>query len=564
VSALNGVAETTFAAARGAGRRVDVLLARPRAVLGSLIGLQLAAVALLAASIEHNGWVFFQGGDQIGIASQAWLLGSLDLPPTELGYFWSLALTPVMWVTGPTYVQALPVVILLNVLVLGPIALLCVYGIAAHIGGRLLGYWAAFLWVVAPFASIPLWVDRYQERWTEHFLPQALGLGPLSDFPSMVLVLASAYFVVRSLEPGRLADAAFAGLLLGGAAGMKPPNALLGVGAALAYLLARRWWAAVVFGAAVLPSLLVLAYWKDKGLGQIPGISFETVALAAGTGVVAVELWIDQYIELDVDHWRTQMDQLREFFWSARVAQWAPFAGLLAVLRVRRAPIAGLLAGWLGAFLLVKGFSSRADIQANTFWRLLMPAWPAYLLLFASIPLLVPTFARRLGDRLRAPAVRPLRLRWVAVAAVLVVLVPAAVTLAATPVDEPTNAVYQDDEGNTILTSVDRDIDVRTERVADGVRVSWEDDEDWRGDVFYRVYRHDAPGTDTLCTTGYNVAIFCYLRALPIGVTRENEYLDASPPPGATYRIGVGTNWLDDPAFGDVFTFSRQSAPAGQ
>ena len=71
----------------------------------------------------------------------------------------------------------------------------------------------------------------------------------------------------------------------------------------------------------------------------------------------------------------------------------------VAVLRVRRGAVAALLGGWLGAFLVVKGFSTAGDIEANTFWRLLMPAWPAYLLLVASIPLLVPTLARRLGER---------------------------------------------------------------------------------------------------------------------------------------------------------------------
>ena len=69
-----------------------------------------------------------------------------------------------MWVTGPTYVQALPPLVVLQVLVLGPIALLCIYDLASRIGGRLLGYWASFLWAIAPFASIPLFVDRYQER----------------------------------------------------------------------------------------------------------------------------------------------------------------------------------------------------------------------------------------------------------------------------------------------------------------------------------------------------------------------------------------------------------------
>ena len=97
------------------------------------------------------------------------------------------------------------------------------------------------------------------------------------------------------------------------------------------------------------------------------------------------------------------MNQLREFFWSQRLAQWAPFAGLIAVLRVRRGAIAALLGGWLAAFLVVKGFSPRATIESGSFWRLLMPAWPAYLLLLASIPLLVPTLRAAAGSPHRGP-----------------------------------------------------------------------------------------------------------------------------------------------------------------
>ncbi len=235
------VASSSLAAARGAGRTLDWLHERPRTVVATLIVSQIAATVVLALSVAHNGWVFFQGGDQIWHVSQAWLLGHLELPPTELGYLWSLAIAPITWVTGPTYVQALPVIVVLNVLVLGPIALLCIYGIAARIGGRLLGYWAALLWVIAPFAAIPLFTDRYQERWAEHFLPQALGLTAMPDYPSMVLVLASAFFLVRSLSPDRLTDAMLAGVLLGAAGAMKPPNLLMGFGAALAYVVARRW-----------------------------------------------------------------------------------------------------------------------------------------------------------------------------------------------------------------------------------------------------------------------------------------------------------------------------------
>ena len=549
------VASTSVAAAREASRTVDVLLEHPRAVLATLASFQLVATLLLAASVPHNGWVWFHNGDQIWITTQGWLLGHLELPPTELGYLWSLVLAPIMWVTGPTFVQALPPIMALNLLVLAPIALLCVYGIASRIGGRMLGYWASFLWVVTPFASIPLFVDRYQERWTEHFLPQALGLTSLSDFPSMVAVLAAALFVVRSLDASRVAEAALAGVLLGAAGGMKPPNLLMGVGAALAYLVARRWRDGIVFGAALVPSLLVLVFWKERGLGQLPLFSLDEARVAAGAGLVALD--VDRYIELDLDHWRLQMDQLREFFWSPRLAQWAPFAGLLAVIRVCRGAIAALLGGWLAAFLLVKGFSTRADIQANTFWRLLMPAWPAYLILFAAIPLLVPTLARRLGDRLRPLEFRPLPFRWVVVAAILAVAIPTAAIAASSPSTRPERAVFQDDVGNFILTPIDDDVELDGERTGAGQRLSWTPGGPWLGDVFYRVYRIDE-GPDVECEhTDGSRSVYCFVRSVPIATTRDTEYLDIDGPPGAWYRIGVGTNWLDDDTQGDVFAFSR-------
>ena len=96
---------------------MDRLHARPRAVLGTLIGAQIAATVVLAIAVDHNGWVFFQGGDQIWLATQGWLLGQFQLAPTELGYLWSSLLTPITWVTGPTYVQALPPLVVLQVLV---------------------------------------------------------------------------------------------------------------------------------------------------------------------------------------------------------------------------------------------------------------------------------------------------------------------------------------------------------------------------------------------------------------------------------------------------------------
>ncbi len=114
----------------------------------------------------------------------------------------------------------------------------------------------------------------------------------------------------------------------------------------------------------------------------------------------------------------------------------------------------------------MKGFSPRADIQANTFWRLLMPAWPAYLLLFASIPLLVPTLARRLGDRVRPAEPDGRRSRWIAVAAVVTVRRS---RRSRSPCRRRSSrrrpsAVVQDFEGGNILTPVDDAVALRVER----------------------------------------------------------------------------------------------------
>ena len=120
------VASASTTAARGAGRTVDRLLTQPRTVLGVLVGAQVVATLALAATAPHNGWVYYQGGDQIINTTTGWLLGRLELPPTEVGFLWPLVQAPITWITGPTFVQALPPLLVVQVLVLSPIAMLCI------------------------------------------------------------------------------------------------------------------------------------------------------------------------------------------------------------------------------------------------------------------------------------------------------------------------------------------------------------------------------------------------------------------------------------------------------
>src|SRR5207244_379103 len=143
--------------------------------------------------VRHKRWVLDQGGDQTFHSSAAGSIAHGHVPESEIGFGWSYVLSPIALVFGSNYLSALPAVVILQVVVLMPVALFCVYGIAARIGGRLLGYLAAALWVLAPYAAIPLWDHRYHQKYVEQFLPQAFGLTGLADYASMVCVLVASY-----------------------------------------------------------------------------------------------------------------------------------------------------------------------------------------------------------------------------------------------------------------------------------------------------------------------------------------------------------------------------------
>ena len=126
-------------------RRLWSLIARhqPWSILGPLLVVQWLALAVFAVVATHNGWLYYQGGDQSYYWTDAHLLSQWTLPVALVGYAWSYLLIPVAFFAGSNVLSGLPVVIVLNALFLLPVALLCVYGIATRIAGRVFGYWAA-------------------------------------------------------------------------------------------------------------------------------------------------------------------------------------------------------------------------------------------------------------------------------------------------------------------------------------------------------------------------------------------------------------------------------------
>jgi hypothetical protein len=519
---------------------------RPAYVLGVLVGVQWFAVLVFALTVRHNGWVYYAGGDQLWHYSGAYLLAHGDLPRALVGYGWSILLAPVAAFAGPSLVSALPALVLFNTLVLLPVALLCIYGIASRIAGRIFGYFAAALWIAIPYLGILFVQPGYHQKYTELTLPQALGLASVPDFPSTVGLVVAAYLALRAVEGTSWPAAAGSGLAAGYAIAIKPSNALFLVAPAV-LILAARWRAALPFVAGLAPALLTLALWKYRGLGELAAAPAEPMRYAGG-GL------LDRVHRPELNTWSHLHQVLlgfREHFWIARVIEWLPLAGLVALLL--RSLRGFLLVGtWFIAYLLVKGTYVLASLDDASFFRLLMPAFPAYVLLTASVVLLVP------GVRARAAPATPLlsqrKLTYAVVAAAVVfAAVPLGVIAATPPLhDSGTKAVQL----GISLIPVSGEFEPQATAESDGVHVRWRAQPSKGGKVFYRVFRGHEP--DVACGGRLNnAADDCRLYADDLGATTGTEAIDHPPAGKWTYRVGVAANWLNDPKLGDVYVLSR-------
>jgi len=551
------------------GRAADAAANRVVVSLSAIVALQIAATVALFFSINRNGWLTYQGGDQIWLVTSGWLLGDGLIGYGLTSHGWPMLVAPLTWITGGSHIQLLPLTDVLQVGILGPIATLAVYDIGTRLAGRLAGLWCAAAFVVAPFAAIPYFVQRYHDSWVDQFLPQALGLTQQADFPSVVAVLVSAALTLRALEAGAHREAILAGTFAGVALALKPANALFLGGPALAFLLARRYAHAGLFAVALGPALLALTIWKAKGLGEVPLFAQGELRFAAGAGdpvVGSVTTWFDRTVHLNFDTWKENMSNLREFTWSARVIQFLPLAGMLAVAR-RSVPAAGLLTGWLLGYVVVKGAADVATVESGSYWRLIMPALPAFAILVAAVPLLVPTFLGRMGDRLAPSRARPVGWRWTIAVVAVTGLVPLAWLVAAPQMraelnpTPPPGFVVNEVIVDLIGVPADDDIIALEVRREGSANVLTWTDSTTRAETFYRVYRASPSRSffDMICEPRGPER--CELRSETLVTTRERRYVDPEPPTDAVYRIGVAANWLDDETRGDVFAVSPPVAP---
>jgi hypothetical protein len=572
----NGHFPHTLPGARPPLRRLGALGRQPWLVLVPLLAIQWLALLVFALSVPRNGWLFYQGGDQTYFYTDSWVLAHGHIPDSKVGYAWSLLLAPLPALLGPSFLAAVPAIVLFQAVVLAPIALLAVYGIGARIGGRAIGYGAAVLWVAVPYASIPLFVDRYHEKFVQQFLPQAVGLTGLGDYPSTVCLLVAGYYLVRCLDTRAPAEAVLAGLATGLALGIKPANVLFLGGPLVAFLVARRWREGAAFAAAMVPAAFALAIWKARGLGYLPILTPDPQALAAAGGAVGVRgspplgVVVSRYLELNWDHLHANYLYLREVFWSTRLVQWLPVAGFLAVARLSW-PKALLLAGWLAGFILVKGSSTEASLEQGTLLRLIMPALPAFVLLTAAIPLLLPEIGPRIAARfpVRTSGLR-LRSAPVLAGAAAFGLLPLAVLAFLPPLQDGRAATLS---AQSVYVPVGQEFALRstTSVGGAGIDLAWEPRTAGSTRIFYAIYRSPAEfridkgspedfpivREGLLCEARPGGADKCSIEMDRVATTREPHWHDAPAPGRWTYRIGVAANWVDDEALGDTLILSR-------
>jgi hypothetical protein len=356
---------------------VDVHTARipPWAVLPPLAVAGWLVVVGVASKVVHTGWLYHLGGDERTTYTTAWLLAHGLIPVAPGAYLYSMLLAPVAAAAGPSLLSGARPAIVLNVAVLGTIALLTVYALAKAVAGRRYAYLVTAAWVAAPLIVIPYFLLDYHRRFFGFQLPAVLGLTTATAYPAMVAVTVSAYFAFRALSGGDELDALTAGLAAGLAIAVKTGNAAFLLAPVLALAVARRPRALLLFGAGVVPALVCLGLWKLRANGEV-----------FSSGNIVHFSW---------HHFQHNLDGFREFTWSRRITEWAVVAGAIGLAR-RSIPGAVLIGGWLASYLFFKG-GSGADFYGGTFFRSMAPAFPAAFLLVMSLPLLVPILGGRLA-----------------------------------------------------------------------------------------------------------------------------------------------------------------------
>jgi hypothetical protein len=163
---------------------------------------------------------------------------------------------------------------------------------------------------------------------------------------------------------------------------------------ALVRLRIPLWATAATSGAAAAAAVLVFPrIWPALAapvLAALSGRRLAAVAAAAGTALAGlVLLAVFRHVPHIALGWHQSgktTDSIREFSWSRRILEFLPLGGLVGLAR-RSAPAAAFF-GTVLFVAVILPLSRPLDL--NAYLTTIVPGLPAYWLLAASIPFLVP------------------------------------------------------------------------------------------------------------------------------------------------------------------------------
>lgn len=252
-----------------------------------------------------------------------------------------------------------------QVVVLLPVALVLVHATALRLGGRLFAVWAAVVWIVLPYAGLLYATPSLRHDYAHRFLPHLLGLADDPKFPAMVAFLAATFFTLRALETGAMLDVGLAVGSAGLGAAFAPRVALVALAPVVGLAVAGRWRLTAAAGAGIAVVLAV-------------------VGVAVATDVLGTP-----FAQLGLHGPGDTLASLRENFWSGRVLEWLGIAGVAGALRGSRVGGAMIALALVAALLSLE---TRAPAEASNlfFLQTFLPVWPSVALAIAAIPLLVP------------------------------------------------------------------------------------------------------------------------------------------------------------------------------
>src|SRR5579863_5039040 len=93
----------------------------PWLVLGVLVLASWGIAAEVGRIAQHDGWYYYDGGDDSWYYTTSWALAHGHLPSAEISYGYPLLLAPFARAAGSDLLNGLPSIILFNQLVLAPI-----------------------------------------------------------------------------------------------------------------------------------------------------------------------------------------------------------------------------------------------------------------------------------------------------------------------------------------------------------------------------------------------------------------------------------------------------------